>query len=254
MGTTDSQKGRWQRGHPPPAPAELAWEPLPDSPQDVSPPTPCPSYLWPPLLFPALGGEAEPGWELQLRAFTFPLLSPIFKSFSSKMIRQVGAALPVGCGTSPSHGMEAWPQAWHHHTPITPGEMSPLCRVGQGDKSLSIHPTLGRGCPSSLASIHQGGDGRTSPCVPLLPLDDIKGLKKLSGSVQVSASHTEQGGPEAGNLKVQRDSSGCTCCVVAGEWVSRRRQLPFGDRAVAPQSNNPLPGLLSLATAARVLC
>lgn len=29
---------------------------------------------------------------------------------------------------------------------------------------------------------------------------------------------------------------------------------PFGDRAVAPQSNNPLPGLLSFASAARTLC
>lgn len=136
--TTDSQEGRWQRGHRLPQ-QSWAWEPLPDSPQDISPPTPCPGCLWPPLLFPAPGGEAEPGWELQSRAFTFLFPSPIFKSFSSKMIRQVGTALPVGCRNSPSHGMHAWPQARHHHTPITPGEVSPPCQVGQGDKSLSIH-------------------------------------------------------------------------------------------------------------------
>lgn len=108
----------------------------------------------------------------------FPLPSPIFKSFSPKMIKQMAAALPVGCGTSPSRGMQAWAQARHHHTLITPGEVSPLCRVGQGDKSLSIHPTLGRGCPWSLSSICRDGDGRISPCVPLPPPDDIKGLEK----------------------------------------------------------------------------
>lgn len=131
----------------------------------------------------------------------FPLPSPIFKPLSSKMTRQVGAALPVGCGTIPSHGMQAWPQAWHHHTPITPGEVSPLCRVGQGDKSLSIRPTLGRGCPWSLSSICWDGDGRASPCIPLLSPGDIKGLKKWSGSVQVSASHSGQGHQELATWK-----------------------------------------------------
>lgn len=106
------QPGGEMAVRPPPLPQQnWAWETLPDSPQDVSSPVLCPSHLWPPLLFPAPGGKAEPGWELLSRAFTFPFPSPIFKSFSSKMIRQVGAALPVGCRTSPSHGMHAWPQA-----------------------------------------------------------------------------------------------------------------------------------------------
>lgn len=105
---------------PPPTPAELGLGAIAGQPTGCQPLTLCPSCLWPPLLFPASGGEEEPGWELQSRAFMFPLPSPIFKSFSSKMIRQVGAALPVGCCTSPSHGMHAWPQAlpssYSHHS------------------------------------------------------------------------------------------------------------------------------------------
>lgn len=108
---------------------------------------------------------------------------------------------------------------WHHYTPITPGEESPLCWVGQGDKNLSIHPALGRGCPWSLSPDHQDGDGRSSPCVPLPPPDNIKGFKKRSESVQVSASHTGQGALGDGNLEVQRDGPGCICWVVAREWV-----------------------------------
>lgn len=115
----------------PPTPAMLGLGAIARNPQAVSPPTLCPSCLWPLHLFPAPGGEAEPVWELQSRAFTFPLPSPIFKSFSSKMVRQVAASLPMECRTSPFHAMHAWPQglasSYSHYSwgrvPSVPGRV-----------------------------------------------------------------------------------------------------------------------------------
>lgn len=104
-------------------------------------------------------------------------------------------------------------------------------------------------CPPSIR-VEMAGAAPVSHC-HLLTI-----LKVLRNKVGVFRSLPATQGREHRELATQK-SRGMVLGASA-EWLPENgchgEGCPFGDRAVAPQSNNPLLGLLSLVSAARTLC
>lgn len=139
---------------------------------------------------------------------------------------------------------------WHHYTPITPGEESPLCWVGQGDKNLSIHPALGRGapglCPPTIR-METAGAAPASHCRLLTILKVLRNEVRVFRSLPATQGrgHWEMATWKCRGMVLDASAG----LLPENGCMEKAVSCPSGDRGVALQSSNPLPGLLSLASA-----